>query len=386
MTIILSNNDRAEALFGRILAESKIPANDYSLIVVQHILPNTLPFFQALRKVFAIGALIPKPSSIHAATLSTLEASHFNVEHYSREQLKSAATATKLKSRIGAKKAIILDVGGYFSESFERFHGLLDGRLVGVVEDTENGQQKYEAALRRCRAFPCPVMSVARRPLKEPEDHLVGQAIVYSTERILRENNALLTNKRVLVIGYGKIGKSIASSLAVRNISVWVYDRDPIRRAQALSHGFLTPERDEAIAGADLIFGATGNKSLSESDFMRLKKYCFVASVTSADDEFDFGKVREVLSNRFSEGLEIFHNEDKVFYLMNKGNAVNFLHNAVLGPYIYMVACELLACVIKLIEQPGILNRDRIEILSEGERATIASAWHAAFSSVDQRE
>ncbi len=383
MTIILSNNGRAEALFGQILAPAKIPANEYSLIVVQHVLPNTLPFFQALKKVFSIAALIPKVSSIHAPTLAALEAGRFNVDHYSRDQLKLAATATKLKARIGEKKAIILDVGGYFSESMVRFQGLLDGRLVGVVEDTENGQQKYETALRSGGGFPCPVLSVARSPLKEPEDHLVGQAIVYSTERILRENNALLTNKRVLVIGYGKIGKSIASSLAVRNISVWVYDRDPIRRAQALSHGFLTPERDEAIARADLIFGATGNKSLSEPDFMRLKKYCFVTSVTSADDEFDFGNIRQALSNHFSEGLEVFHNEDKVFYLMNKGNAVNFLHNAVLGPYIYLVACELLACVIKLINHPDKLARDRIEILSEAERATIASKWQAAFSSED---
>jgi adenosylhomocysteinase len=384
MTIILSNNDRAAALFEEILSGSQITPEKHALIIVQHILPNTAPFFRALKSFFHIAAIIPKPNSIHEPTRGVLENEKFRITDYSRGQLKSRETLSRLKRFAGARKLIVMDVGGYFAEVIPQFSELLGDRLIGIVEDTENGQQKYEAFLRSHTPSPCPILSVARSPLKDPEDYLVGQSIVYSAERILRENNSLLTNKRVLVIGYGKIGKSIASSLAVRNIAVWVYDHDPIRRAQALAHGFMTPERDPAIASADLIFGATGNKSLKESDFLRLKKYCFIASVTSADDEFDFGNLRQTLSNRFADGLEIFHNDDdRVFYVMNKGNAVNFAHNAVLGPYIYLVACELLACAMKLIAQSGTLSSDGIHTLLETERAVVASKWHTAFAGGD---
>jgi adenosylhomocysteinase len=117
---------------------------------------------------------------------------------------------------IGTDKFIILDIGGYFADSFADIDKQFNGNLIGVIEDTENGHQKYVESLQLLNdeEKTKPVYSVARSPLKEPEDYLVGQSIVYSVERILRDNNSLLTNKRVFVIGYGKIGKSVASSLS----------------------------------------------------------------------------------------------------------------------------------------------------------------------------
>ena len=78
----------------------------------------------------------------------------------------------------------------------------MKAKLIGVVEDTENGHKRYEQI-----AFPpCPVLSVARSPLKEPEDFLVGHAIVFSAEALIRQSGVVMVNKRALVIGYGKIG------------------------------------------------------------------------------------------------------------------------------------------------------------------------------------
>ena len=51
-----------------------------------------------------------------------------------------------------------------------------------MVEDTENGLRRYLGAWKP----PCPVFSVARSPLKDPEDYLVGQSVVFSAEALLR--------------------------------------------------------------------------------------------------------------------------------------------------------------------------------------------------------
>jgi adenosylhomocysteinase len=389
--ISISSNDRAQRLYDTMIGESGLETSRYSLVVVQHVLPNSLPLFKALRAHFHISAIIPKPKSIDSSSLDQLE--NFDppipILHCRREQLLDRDYInTNIACRSGDRSLVLLDIGGYFAGSIDILSGLTGNRFAGIVEDTENGHQKYDAYVeplkQRKGEMPCPIFSVARSPLKEPEDHLVGQSVLYSAERVLREHNTLLTNKIVLVIGYGKIGKSIASSLAVRNVTVWVFDRDPIRCAQALAHGFHVPDRNFGISHANLIIGATGNKSLSEEDFGRLRPYSFVCSVTSADDEFDFGNLRNTLPNRkASNGTEIYYNGNKLFHLLNEGNAINFVHGAVLGMYIYLVACEIIECVLKIIRIKDDFRKDRIMTLTTTERQSVANRWVQEFKNAD---
>jgi adenosylhomocysteinase len=65
------------------------------------------------------------------------------------------------------------------------------------------------------------------------------------------------------------------------------------------------------------------------------------------------------------------------FYLMNNGNAVNFLHGASVGPFIFLVQAEILAAV-------NILTRDNYEPgmheVPESDRAAIAAIWLSYFN------
>jgi len=392
LTLIISNNERAQNLYERILNQISSNLDDYSLLIVQHILPNSIPLFKALRSKFKVSGIIPKRKSINPSTLSQLENSDppFLVLNCTRDQLNDAQyLKNNVLSQIGDKKLIILDIGGYFAKPIPLLHKVFGSQMAGIVEDTENGHQKYEAfrgkLSKKSEKLPFPVFSVARSPLKEPEDYLVGQSVVYSTENVLREHNTLLNNKIVLVIGYGKIGKSIANSLAVRNVSVWVHDNDPIKRAQAMSHGFHVPNRQKAISESDLIFGATGNKSLTQKDFESLKHQSFVCSVTSADDEFEFGELRQKYGHRSTNANgEIFDvDSDRRFHLLNEGNAINFLHGAVLGTYIYLVACELIYCIRKIIDLGENAHTDRISTLNTQERRDLAAMWVEEFKNGD---
>lgn len=389
MSVLLADNDRAFELFNNIFEEfTKDHIEKCAVIVVQHVVPNTIPFFKFLNSKFNFKALVPKPNSIDGSTLDFLSQMEDKIPimHATRSQINDERFLKEqfLNSVADDEYLIILDVGGYFSQSIEDIHNHLGDRFLGIIEDTENGHQKYQSIVDKMlvhkKKSPVPILSVARSPLKEPEDFLVGKSIVYSTERVLRENNALLTNKQALVIGYGKIGKSICQSLTARNISVWVYDHDPIRSAQAFSHGYRTPTREEGILKADLIIGASGNKSLSYKDIKQLKPYCFVSSVTSADDEFDFGELRKKHNVRDNKtGLELVYINGKVVHLLNYGNAINFLHNNVLGSFIYLVASELIAATCKLYSSPTSLHNDRINSLNTAERQTVASKWQGVF-------
>lgn len=397
MSLIYRDNERAYQLYLRLLEGLDTrTAKSISVVVVQHFVPNVIPFVEALSDKFKSVIVIPKPNSINAVVLDRFEHArdtNIRVLNVRREKTeKYSLIKDHLSELIPDGRFIIVDIGGYFAWSHDDIDKNCDGRLIGVVEDTENGHQKYMHAAEHLDIRDCkPVFSVARSPLKDPEDHLVGESIVYAVERILRDNNSLPTNKRCLVLGYGKIGKSVARSLSSKNVTVWVYDTDPIRRAQALSHGYYTPERAYALQRVDLIISATGQKSLrytgdeNNCDFEMIKSGCFLASVTSADDEFDFGDIRKKLNVQDNQNkIETFKwPGDKHFHLLAKGNAVNFTHNNALGPYIYMVSCEIITCMRKLIDGKFICDSgEPIQELSVDERRSVAEYWMSAFLEV----
>ncbi|MBK9089556.1 MAG: hypothetical protein IPL90_11090 [Holophagales bacterium] len=55
-----------------------------------------------------------------------------------------------------------------------------------MVEDTNNGHWLYEST----GPHPIPVLSMAQSPLKGVEDSIIGDAVLFSIERVLREDFA----------------------------------------------------------------------------------------------------------------------------------------------------------------------------------------------------
>ena len=80
----------------------------------------------------------------------------------------------------GKIKTILLDIGGYFA-SIAQIPNL---PIECIIEDTENGIQKYENVIDQIEY---PLFSVARNPLKKNEDYLVGADIVFGTDYILHQ-------------------------------------------------------------------------------------------------------------------------------------------------------------------------------------------------------
>jgi adenosylhomocysteinase len=97
------------------------------------------------------------------------------------------------------------------------------------------------------------------------------------------------------VIGFGKLGSSIARLLHAKGVHVTVHDIDPVRRTQALSQGFIVArDRDAALAGAGLVLCATGSVSMRGEDFSSLRNGAYVATVTGSEDELDLAGLPEV--------------------------------------------------------------------------------------------
>ncbi len=356
-----------------------LTSGDTAFFVVSHILPDKLEFLDAIAKIGPIAGIIPKMKSIDEDTLAKVKA-RYPLLMIPREDFgaKPAKTIKQLKAALSHpnQRFIILDIGGYFADIAPRFQAA-GMNCVGIVEDTENGHQKYERAGSNLLVY-----SVARSPLKETEDFLVGHSIVFSAEAVLRDNQELLTGMDVGVIGFGKIGKSIISNLSNRNIRTTLYDIDPIRRVQAKSFGYHVRDKRTLLAGSDYVFCATGGKALSDGDYDAVKDGACIFSVTSSDDEFDLTPLQESFQQSGPHRhIMRYSKDDRIIRLANNGNAINFLHGAVVGDYIRLVQAEMLMCVDEIRRAGyGGTGLTGIRTLGHDKRQTIAQTWERNYA------
>lgn len=360
---------RLDAFFARVGEQFAAPERPAAFLIT-HLLEDRPPFVRAVGSVAELCAVLPKPKSVDPATRREVEAVAA-CDELSRELFADVDSALGyLESRAAGRDVVLLDMGGYFAGSLVEVCGRFSGRVVGVVEDTENGHRRYAELAK----VPCPVFSVARSPLKEPEDYLVGQSVVFSTEALMRGRGDILQGRGALVIGFGKLGSSIARLLHAKGVSVCVYDIDPVRRIQAASQGFrVARDRESGLAAAGVVLCATGSLALRAEDFGHLRNGAYVATVTSSEDELELAGLPEVYSRmQCGAGVTRYQTTGHYFYLLNDGNAVNFLHGAAVGPFIFLVQAEILAATGRLAGggvEPGMHE------VGADDRAAIAAAW-----------
>lgn len=347
-------------------------------LVITHLLSDRPFFLEATNKVTEIVGLMPKPKTENPEARAWLQ-HRYPIFSLRRDMFNQSEKAIAfIASRVGDRPFVLVDIGGYYSSSLTAISEAFGGKLLGVVEDTENGLQRYESL----RPLPCRVYQVARSPLKNPEDFLVGQSIVFSTEALLREQGDILHGRTACVIGYGKLGRSIANLLHSRHVRVVVYDTDPVTSVEALSHGFtVAPSLRLGLKNAGLVFCATGNLSLRLEDVQDIEHGAYIATVTSSDDELQFSDLTKTYEvNQRTEYVTRYTRDGHTFHILNRGQAVNFIHGAAVGPFIYLVQAEIVAAIQELMSStkaPGVYECPR------SVRERIAKAWVKYYAPTD---
>lgn len=347
-------------------------------VVVTHLVSDASNFLSAVKDQFSDLIIIPKSSSKTVEALNQYSNYGVMLDFTRHQIMKNPSDVMRiLDSYILGRKFLIFDMGGYFLPLID-FLNDRTGQFIGIIEDTENGHLRYLKVINKSGGCKFPIISVARSELKEPEDILVGQAIAFSVEKVLRSNLLILVNKSVLVIGYGKIGAGICNAMKGRGATVHFYDVDPLRTIKALASGYKTGEKCDLLSNADLIISATGNKGLSKNDLQYVKSGVYIFTATSSDDEFEecllkFCQIVTKDSNFIEVNLE---KDVKKVHLYNGGNSINFVDGAVVDRYIELVQAEMLfAANILHTKDPGKLCE-----VGNSEKRFIARSWLNYYS------
>ncbi|HEY3624138.1 MAG TPA: adenosylhomocysteinase [Roseiarcus sp.] len=160
---------------------------------------------------------------------------------------------------------MLLDNGG---DLFNLWRQRRHAGLLGGTEETTSGRMRL-APLRAELAIP--ILVINDSPIKQfaENEHAVGQSVL---ESYIRITNRVTNGQRVTVFGYGACGRGVAANFRAANAKVSVVDRDPLKRLQAHLDGFDTPNRNRAIASADVIVTVTGGRDIVGPDDLPLFK------------------------------------------------------------------------------------------------------------------
>ena len=369
---ILSNEQKENYFYNEVINRFEINFEDYESIVVSHIITGCETFLDALNSVCKIKAIIPKPNSINKDIIENVN-KKYNIINVRREEIEKNKDLIELIKN-SKKKIIIFDIGGYFAKIINNPE--INKKVKCIIEDTENGYQKYET----CDSH-TDIISVARSKLKDNEDYLVGQSVLFSADVILRKMGKLINYMKCGVLGFGKIGYSIAMHLLQRGVKPKVYDIDAVRQIDAYNRGCAIRNKENIISSSDVLFLATGNHCLNINDFRKLKNGSIIFSVTSSDDEIDDTfleseyKIEEVDNNIYK-----YENNYNFFYLIRKGNAVNFIHDAIMGDFISLVKAEMIVAAYQEISNSKLLDKNKdIWETTYKTKQEISNSWLKIF-------
>jgi len=350
------------------LSEEVKAGQDLDVLIIHHILPDVVHLLNAINKNYNIKQIIGIPYSSKEETVNEVR-SEFDTSVNCPEDIDEIGNIAQefISEYNKENNLIVLDLGGYCSDIIEEVN---TDKLRGIVEDTNQGHWNYEELDQEL-----PIYSIAQGELKDLENRVVGEAVTFSTEKIIRnEFEGEITGKKVLVMGYGGIGKAVASACEGRNSEVMVYDIDSVKMIEAKLDGYHVGKKEEMLKEADIIIGASGECSLGTEELNQLSGGTILSSGSSKQVEFDIQHI-ESKGNPIDEGenwRQYDINQSRITVL-NEGKPVNFIDNSISLSILDLIFSELFACIESLAEEGK--QASGIQEVTKSKKQHIADKW-----------
>jgi len=202
---------------------------------------------------------------------------------------------------------MILDDGGDLTNMvFDRYPELIPG-IKGLSEETTTGVHRLYERMKNGTLF-MPAINVNDSVTKSKFDNKYG-CKESAVDAIRRATDVMLAGKRVVVCGYGDVGKGTAASFRGAGSIVTVTEIDPICALQAAMDGYEVKKLNTVVGNADIIITTTGNKDIVlGSHFEQMKDKTIVCNIGHFDNEIDMAWLNK---NHGASKIEIKPQVDK---------------------------------------------------------------------------
>tara|TARA_B100000963_G_scaffold169653_1_gene147573 strand:- start:451 stop:1761 length:1311 start_codon:yes stop_codon:yes gene_type:complete len=220
---------------------------------------------------------------------------------------------------------MILDDGGDLTNLvLDHYPELVEG-IRGLSEETTTGVHRLYERMKNGK-LPLPAINVNDSVTKSKFDNKYG-CKESAVDAVRRATDLMLAGKRVVVAGYGDVGKGTVASFAGAGSIVTVVEIDPICALQASMDGFEVKKLGTVIHNADIIVTATGNKDIIRKEhFISMKDKAIVCNIGHFDNEIDMAWLNENYGSTKTEikpQVDLYNIDGKEIIVLAEGRLVN---------------------------------------------------------------
>lgn len=220
---------------------------------------------------------------------------------------------------------MILDDGGDLTNMvLDKYPELVPG-INGLSEETTTGVHRLYERMEK-GTLPMPAINVNDSVTKSKFDNKYG-CRESAVDAIRRATDVMLAGKRVVVCGYGDVGKGTAASFKGAGSIVTVTEIDPICALQAAMDGFEVKKLETVVGNADVVITTTGNKDIVRGEhFEAMKDKTIVCNIGHFDNEIDMAWLNKNYGNTKDEikpQVDKYNVNGKDVIILAQGRLVN---------------------------------------------------------------
>tara|TARA_R100001369_G_scaffold29172_4_gene52680 strand:- start:171572 stop:172888 length:1317 start_codon:yes stop_codon:yes gene_type:complete len=220
---------------------------------------------------------------------------------------------------------MILDDGGDLTNMVLDKYPELAGGVKGISEETTTGVHRLYERVKN-GSLPMPAININDSVTKSKFDNKYG-CRESAVDAVRRATDIMLAGKRVVVCGYGDVGKGTAASFKGAGSIVTVTEIDPICALQAAMDGFEVKKLETVLPVADIVITTTGNKDIVRGEhFESMKDKTIVCNIGHFDNEIDVawlnnnhGKTKDTIKPQ----VDKYTIDGKDIILLAEGRLVN---------------------------------------------------------------
>ncbi|RIV70711.1 adenosylhomocysteinase [Flagellimonas aequoris] len=220
---------------------------------------------------------------------------------------------------------MILDDGGDLTNMVLDLYPEMAAGVKGLSEETTTGVHRLYERVKK-GTLPMPAINVNDSVTKSKFDNKYG-CRESAVDAIRRATDTMLAGKRVVVAGYGDVGKGTAASFRGAGAIVTVTEIDPICALQACMDGYEVKKLESVVENADVVITATGNKDIiREEHFRALKDKAIVCNIGHFDNEIDMAWLNRTYGNTKNEikpQVDKYTIDGKDVIILAEGRLVN---------------------------------------------------------------
>ena len=220
---------------------------------------------------------------------------------------------------------MILDDGGDLTNLVLDNYPELVNEIKGLSEETTTGVHRLYERVKN-GSLPLPAINVNDSVTKSKFDNKYG-CQESAVDAVRRATDVMMAGKRVVVAGYGDVGKGTVSSFSGAGAIVTVVEIDPICALQASMDGYEVKKMNTVIKNADIIVTATGNKDiLREQHFRLMKDKAIVCNIGHFDNEIDIAWLNDNYGQTKTEikpQVDLYDIDGKQVIILAEGRLVN---------------------------------------------------------------